>query len=108
MNKKLIQDRLLKQLMEFKPPKWGGCHTEERNMLKVLPRHLIGEKIVRTAVKELYNLGFILRMKKTNELHVSLNPRKKQEIYQFLGINYYDTSLYQNRKYYKGENKWNI
>ncbi|MDP7282456.1 MAG: hypothetical protein QF475_02365 [Candidatus Undinarchaeales archaeon] len=103
MDKKSIQDRLLKNLMEFKPPKWGGCHTEERNMLKILPRHSIGTKRVRTAVKELYNLGFILRMKKTNELHVSLNPRKKKEIYHFLGISYYDTSLYQNGKFYKEE-----
>ena len=71
-------------------------------MLKVLPRHLIGEKIVHKAVKELYTLGFILRARKTNEWHVSLNPQKKREIYTFLGIScQYDTMLYQDRKFYK-------
>lgn len=88
--------------MEFRPPKWGGCHIAERNMLKKLPRHLVGEKIVRKAVKELYDLDFIRRSRKTNDWHVSLKPRKKKEIYEFLGIScYHDTLSYQNRKFYK-------
>jgi hypothetical protein len=105
MEKIIIQERLLKNLMEFKPPKWGNSHTEERNMLKILPRHMIGEKIVRDAIKELYKLRFIIKMKKTNEWHVSLNPMKKREIYEFLGISQYDTLLYHNKKFYKEENK---
>ncbi len=38
------------------------------------------------AIKELYNLQFLTRLKKTGEWHVSLNPRKKEAIYRFLRI----------------------
>ncbi len=86
MEKKLIQEKILRKLMAMKPPKWGSSHTEEKNLVKGLPAHLRGAKFVGKAIKELYKLNFFIRLKKTGEWHISLNPRKKQEIYRFLGI----------------------
>ena len=70
--------------MDFSPPKWGASHTEERNLFKGMPNHLIGMKETRKALEELYRIGFINRYKKTNEIHVSLNIDKKKEIEDFL------------------------
>jgi len=86
MEKKLTQQKILRKLMSMKPHKWGASHTEEKNLVKSLPIHLRGTKIVDKAIKELHQSGFLIRLKKTGEWHVSLNPRKKQEIYRFLGI----------------------
>ena len=86
MEKKLIQQKILRKLMSIKPPKWGGSHTEEKNLVKGLPSHLRGTRVVDKAIKELYQKGFLIRLKKTGEWHVSLNPRKKEEIYRFLGL----------------------
>ena len=72
--------------MSMKPAKWGASHTEERNLVKGLAKHLRGSKITEKAIKELFQLEFLLKSKKTGEWHVSLNPRKKEEIYRFLGI----------------------
>lgn len=66
--------------------KWGGAHTEEINLTKTLPKHLRGEKITKEAIKEMYNLEFLLWKKSTGEIHVSLNPRKKKEICKFIGL----------------------
>jgi len=86
MDEKIIQDKILRKLMSMKPAKWGGSHTEEKNLVKGLPKHLRGGKIVDKAIEELYKLEFLIRLKKTGEWHVSLNPRKKEEIYRFLGL----------------------
>ena len=86
MDKKLIQDKILRKLMSMKPHKWGASHTEEKNLVKGLPKHLRGEKIVEKAIKELHQMDFLIRLNKTGEWHVSLNPRKKEEIYRFLGL----------------------
>ena len=86
MEKRQIQEKILRKLMAMKPPKWGNSHTEEKNLTKGLPAHLRGVKVVDKAIKELYKLDFFIRLKKTGEWHVSLNPRKKQEIYRFLRI----------------------
>ncbi|MFC1690931.1 hypothetical protein ACFL0W_02010 [Nanoarchaeota archaeon] len=72
----------------MKPHKWGNSHTEEKNLFKGLPSHLRGNKIVNNAIKELYQLEFLTKLKKTGEWHVSLNPRKKEEIFRFLDINH--------------------
>lgn len=64
----------------------GKSHTEEKNLYKGLPAHMKGSKIVKESVNELYKMNFLLKQKKTNEFHVSLNPRMKEEIYRFLGI----------------------
>jgi len=34
MEKKLIQNKILRKLMSMKPPKWGNSHTEEKNLVK--------------------------------------------------------------------------
>lgn len=86
MEKRAIQEKILRKLMAMKPPKWGSSHTEEENLVKGLPSHLRGKKIVKKAVKELYQKGFLIRSKKTGEWHVSLNPQKRKEIYRFLGL----------------------
>ena len=86
MDKKEVQDKILRKLMAMNPPKWGNSHTEEDNLLKGLPKHLRGAKVVQNAVDELYKMEFLTRLKKTGEWHVSLNPRKKEEIYRFLGL----------------------
>ena len=39
-----------------------------------------GSKLVEKAIEELFQKEFLLRAKKTGEWHVSLNPRKKEEI----------------------------
>lgn len=63
----------------------GGKHTEEKNVLrwlKNLPpkRQKQAKEDYEQCVKE----GLILRMKKTNQKHVSLNPKKLKEIYELV------------------------
>ena len=86
MEKRFIQEKILRKLMAMKPAKWGNSHTEEKNLVKGLPSHMRGLKVVDKAIKELFQLEFITRLKKTGEWHVSLNPRKKEEIYRFLRL----------------------
>lgn len=84
MNKKEIQDKTLRKLIALE--KWGGAHTESINLFKGLPKHLRGEKITIEAVEELYKKEFLLAKKSTGAVHVSLNPEKKKEILDFLGL----------------------
>ncbi len=70
--------------MNFSPPKWGVSHTEERNLFKGLPKHLIGRKETKQALEELYKMDFICRYKKTHETHISLNINKKKEIERYI------------------------
>ena len=86
MEKIAIQKKILRKLMSMKPPKWGASHTEERNLAKGLPSHLIGSKITKEAIKKLYQLGFLMSKRSTGEVHVSLNPEKMKEIFEFLEI----------------------
>jgi hypothetical protein len=86
MEKRAIQEKILRKLMSMKPPKWGNSHTEEANLVKGLPSHLRGEKIVQQSIKELYQKDYLLKSKKTGEWHVSLNPQKRKEIYIFLRL----------------------
>ena len=84
IDKKFIQDKMLRKLIALQ--KWGGSHTEEINLVKGLPKHLRGEKVATDALEELYDLGFLLTKKSTGEVHVSLNPEKKREIFLFIGL----------------------
>jgi len=79
-----LQKFFLRKLMNFSPPKWGKSHTEERNIFKGLPKHLIGRKETQKALQELYEKQLIIRYRKTNEVHISLNIEKKKEIEEFL------------------------
>ena len=67
--------------------KWGGSHTELRNIKKGLPISLMtknAQKDVEKALKFLVNNRFLLAKKSTYEVHVSLNPKKAKEIHEFL------------------------
>ena len=86
MDERVIQEKILRKLMNMYPAKWGASHTEEKNLVKGLPKHLRGLKTTRDAIEELYRWDFLLRVKKTGEWHVSLNPRKRSEIFEFLGV----------------------
>jgi len=86
MEKEDIQAKILRKLMAMNPPKWGGCHTEIINLSKGLPDHLRGTKVTKKAIKELFQLGFLIAKPSTGEIHVSLNPAKRKEIYTFLGL----------------------
>jgi len=63
---------------------WGGKHTEAKNLLKAVPKHLRGDKVTSEAIKELHRLEFLISKPSTGEMHISLNPRKKKEIDEFL------------------------
>lgn len=80
MDKKPLQKFFIRKLTNFSPPKWGASHTDERNLFKGLPKHLIGRKETKDALNDLYSKKLILKYKKTNETHVSLNIEKKKEI----------------------------
>lgn len=82
MEKEIIMIRFLRKLINLNM--WGGKHTESKNLLKALPKHLRGEKITNDAIKELYRLEFLLSKPSTGEIHISLNPRNKKEIAEFL------------------------
>lgn len=88
MDKKEIQQNLLEALKEFRVPKWSASHTEEKNLFKRFPKHMRGTKEVKKALEELYKMEFINKYKKTGEIHVSLNIRKKKEIEEFLEENH--------------------
>ncbi len=82
MQKEIIMTRLLRKLINLNM--WGGKHTESKNLLKALPKHLRGEKITNEAIKELYRLEFVISKSSTGEIHISLNHTKKKEIAEFL------------------------
>lgn len=80
--KRIILDSLIT------PPRWGGKHTDVRNLKKGFPSNIsstkVGQKLIDNAIKELINDGWILAKKSTGELHVSLNPRMKKEMMEFV------------------------
>ena len=67
--------------------KWGGAHTELRNLTKGMPSHFTqsrdGKRVIEKALKELTRSKFLLSKTSTGEIHVSLNQRKAKEILQF-------------------------
>ena len=84
MDETFLKKFFIRKLKNFSPPKWGASHTEEINLFKGFPKHLIGRKETKKALEELYKIGFINRYKKTYEVHVSLNIEKRAEIEEFL------------------------
>lgn len=64
--------------------KWGGAHSELKRVLKSLPDSCKDKKLIKKAVRNLVNFGYIGIYKKTGEDHVSLNPRRVKEINEFL------------------------
>lgn len=71
---------------------WGGKHTPLDFVVKGVPEHYRvthkGRKVVKQALKELTNDGWIILLSKRtghgSDEHISLNPRKVSEIKQFL------------------------
>lgn len=82
MKKEDIMARFLRKLMNRNT--WGGKHTEAKNLVKAVPKHLRGEKVTSDAIKDLNKLEFLIYKPSTGEMHISLNPRKKKEIDEFL------------------------
>ena len=82
MDKVFIMKRFLRKLININI--WGGRHTELTNLKKAIPKHLRGEKITEEAIKELVNLEFITTKQSIGEIHISLNSKKQQEIYDFV------------------------
>ena len=70
--------------------KIGGAHTSIFNLSKGLPSHIRsnrkGQKAIKQAVKELINDSFLLSKPSTNEVHISINPKKINEIKEFLKL----------------------
>ena len=86
MELRLVKRFILENLLT--PPRWGGRHTELRNISKGLPSAISstkkGQRLVDDAIKELVNDGWLLAKKSTGQVHVSLNPKKKGEIMAFV------------------------
>ncbi len=86
MNSNIIKRIILESLIT--PPRWGGKHTEIKNIKKGFPSHVLssaqGKKLIDKVIKELVNDYWLLCKKSTHELHVSLNPKMKKEIMGFL------------------------
>ena len=82
MDKTSIMKRFLRKLVNLNI--WGGRHTELTNLKKAIPKHLRGEKITEDAIKQLVNMEFITTKQSTGEIHISLNSKKQQEIYDFI------------------------
>lgn len=86
MDLEIIKRIILEHLIT--PPRWGGRHTELRNIKKGFPSNVYnskeGQKLIDKAIKELINSGLLLCKKSTGELRVSLNPRMKKEIMEFI------------------------
>jgi len=79
ITKEDVKKRIVNKMVRWK--KWGGAHTE--NILKGLPIHLRGDKLTKQALKELIKDGWLIPLKKTNEIHYSLNSKKSSEILRF-------------------------
>ena len=82
MDKEFIMKRFLRKLVNLNI--WGGRHTELTNLKKALPKHIRGEKITEDAIKQLVNMELITTKQSTGEIHISLNSKKQQEIYDFI------------------------
>ena len=60
----------------------GGRHTDIENLKKGLPGHVKGD--VKEAAKELIKEEILIPKPTSYGLHVSLNPRKREEIDKYL------------------------
>ena len=63
--------------------RWGAKHTELANVKSALPPQIVSE--AEGIAKELANEGPITWLKKTNQIHISLNPQRKKEIVALVG-----------------------
>ena len=68
--------RILHKLMKRR--QWAAKHSEEKELLKGFDPRIFKE--LNKAKEELIKEGFIIVAIKTKERHISLNPRKYNEI----------------------------
>ncbi len=71
-----IRKVILKKL--FRHRYIGGRHTEIRNAMKGFPLQLL--KGVKEEIKNLIKEGYLMSKMSTGEIHISLNPRKLNDI----------------------------
>jgi hypothetical protein len=71
-----IRKAILKKL--FRHRYIGGRHTEIRNAMKSFPPQLLKE--VKEEIKNLIKEGYLISKMSTGEIHISLNPRKLNDI----------------------------
>lgn len=60
----------------------GGRHTDIENLKKGLPSHVKGD--IKDAAKELIREEILMPKPTSYGLHVSLNPRRREEIDKYL------------------------
>lgn len=60
----------------------GGKHTDIENLKKGLPGHVKGD--IKEAAKELIKEEILIPKPTSYGLHISLNPRKREEIQKYL------------------------
>ena len=81
MDNGIIRAKLLFALVRHR--KWGESHTAYENMLRQFKSEALGKaglKNVKNIADELVKEGFILKKPTAYGLHVSLNPRRAEEI----------------------------
>ena len=71
-----IKRDILKKL--FRHRYIGGKHTEIRNAMKGFPIHFLKE--VKKEIQNLIRQNYLLAKISTKEIHISLNPRRLEEI----------------------------
>lgn len=80
MEKEQLKGFIVKKL--FQHGYIGGRHTDMENLKKGLPSHVKGD--VKEAAHELIKEEILILKPTSYGLHVSLNPRKREEIDRYL------------------------
>ncbi|HIH13074.1 MAG: hypothetical protein QT02_C0006G0049 [archaeon GW2011_AR9] len=80
MEKEQLKGFIVKKL--FQHGYIGGRHTDIENLKKGLASHVQGD--IKEAAKELIKEEILLPKPTSYGLHVSLNPRKREEINKYL------------------------
>jgi len=71
--------------------RWGAKHTSLENVKSALPQAARAE--AEELAKELLNEGFITWLRKTNEIHISLNSHQKARIVEIVE-KYYEKQIW--------------
>lgn len=75
-SREILKSHILYKLARHN--RWGGKHTELINVRSALPQEARGQS--EELAKELADEGLLTWLKKTGQIHVSLNSHKKREI----------------------------
>jgi len=86
MDYQFVKNRILVKLINLRI--WGGKHTEIKNLAKGFPDNFLSnkdnQKLLQRVIKDMINDELLLTKKSTDEIHISLNPRKSGEIKKFI------------------------